>query len=131
MYYLLIEINKTIVDINDQQPTKVQKDDYTVWRSNNKDDIFDDNYTCIEVEEIPDGLVPQKYCYSNGQFTLNPNFNEEKGLSHVVGSLNIQVTSLGQKGYKINQALIDHTNSQVETELDIDYRLSLLELGLV
>lgn len=131
MYYLLIEINKTIVDINDQQPTKVQKGDYMVWRSNNKDDIFDANYTCIEVEEIPDGLVPQKYCYGNGQFTLNPNFNEEKGLSHVVGSLNIQVTSLGQKGYKTNQALTDHANSQVETELDIDYRLSMLELGLV
>lgn len=138
MYYLLVEINKTIIDINNEQPVKVEKDDYMVWRSSNKDDIMDDNYTCVEVENIPDGLIPHKYCYDNGEFTLNPNYSENNIPLTLVRQMETMVLKLFQntnnvasENIKINEFVTNMDNIRVESELDIDYRVSMLELGLV
>lgn len=80
-----------------------------------KDTIYPLDVRIIENIDIPLGVEPGKYCYNaaNG-FYLNPNWKEPP---------------------KTQEQLTEDINfislHQFDVELDIDYRLSMIELGLV
>ena len=73
----------------------------------------------IEMDEISEEVIPYKYCYtSEDGFYENPDYvAPPKPVEVRVNDLEKSTTT--------------HAELQVETELEVDYRLSMIELGLV
>lgn len=81
--------------------------------------LFDQNSGLYEMDEISEEITPYKYCYTSEEgFYENPDYVEPpKPVEVRVSDLETSTTT--------------HEELQIETELEIDYRLSMIELGLV
>ncbi|ABX43303.1 hypothetical protein [Lachnoclostridium phytofermentans] len=74
---------------------------------------IDNWFTVTDVDDVPIDVIPNKYFYIDGEFVLNPNWaNAPEDIS------------------EINKRFDAMLLNKAESELEIDERLSLLELGL-
>lgn len=132
MYYLLINTNNVIMTVSTTEPQKtVENDGLKVWKYTDGSGLMDRDFRLVEVETIPDGIVANQYCYSNEEFTLNPNYrvstvevSQVKALENKIQLLELEKTGLTNR-------IVINENLKVESDIEIDYRLSMLELGLV
>lgn len=75
--------------------------------------VLDNGYEALEVKSIPDDFIEGKYCYIDGEFTINPYWVEpEPTLEERITSLETQMVDT------------------VEAQADIFEELIFLELGL-
>ncbi|SFR78694.1 hypothetical protein [Anaeromicropila populeti] len=102
--YVKIQDGKYVPSTEDQAVGKYVERENTVYPNDLK---------AVEVSQVPEEIVPGKYCYTDEiGFYINTDWKEPpKDISQITNDID---------------ALNMH---QAEIELDIDYRLSLLELG--
>lgn len=79
--FLILDDLKKIVHIS-KMAEKVKKNDIDYIKVNSNNAILDVGYEIVEVEEIPIEIIPEKYMYIDGEYSLNPgwvnpNANEE------------------------------------------------------
>lgn len=79
------------------------------------------DYDVMIIDALPSDYTYDKYLYLNGEFVINPNYTEP---AKTVEELTTENNALKVK-------IVEQELSQVETELEMDCRLSRVELGLV
>ena len=86
--------------------------------------VLADTGKVYEVESIPDGANEGKYRYTEEKgFYLNPDYVEPFNIE-------AEVKRLTKENETLKTTLSDLENSTVEGEIETDFRLSMLELGL-
>lgn len=128
---LVMTNNNVVVNIikDTFEYKKVENEQYVTCEKANAQAVFipsmnmymliNTSDSLIEMDSISEGIVPYKYCYTSGDgFYENPDYVEPpKPVEVRVSELETSTTT--------------HEELQIETELEIDYRLSMIELGLV
>lgn len=78
MYYLVLGVSKIILHISRTVPIKVTEDDLTFIRLSDNNSILENgDYEVVAVDELPLGMIPLKYCYNDGKFVINSNYNDQ------------------------------------------------------
>lgn len=104
-YYKINESNQYVVGTEDDFIALYVVEHNTYYM------VHNDSITYKNVE-VPDGIIPYKYCYTSDEgFYENPDFVEPPK------STEARVTDLEERA--------------TISELELDYRVSMLELGLV
>lgn len=110
---LLLDSRKLILAIDEVIEFCIFED-MQKWKVGSNAYYIDNGFTSEEVLDIPIDVTPLKYFYIDGEFVLNPNWNntpeEIKTINENIDTLVLQ---------------------RAEAELEIDERLTMLELGLI
>ncbi|MDU6264200.1 MAG: hypothetical protein E6600_06815 [Anaerocolumna aminovalerica] len=102
------------VNVQDGEYAECQKEDAIGVFLEDKNMIVPTEYIFVDVEDIPDGVVTGKYCYAEEDgFYLDPNWKEPPRTPE-----------------QLDEAFNEMNLHQTEVELDVDFRLSNLELNL-
>lgn len=115
MFYLLLSTSDVVEFITKVKPTIEVEEGLELW-SLGYMRVINTSLNLVEVEKLPLGQIEKKYCYRDGEFIINPSYIEP-----VVTTEDL---------YVVRQEILQQGTRQIEAELDTDYRLSLLELGL-
>lgn len=101
--YLLLNDRNMIIEINSS--IKLQ-DDGTIIVG--KYLVVDEvGMSIVKVDEVPIDIIPWKYFYINGEYELNPNWEESK--------LSQKVTELEKDNESLNETIVDLTDFVVST----------------
>lgn len=110
---LLLDSRKLIIAIG-EDISFVMHEGVEKWKVSNSLYYIDEGYTIAEIAELPLDVTQGKYFYIDNQFILNPNWNNS-------------VEDIQELNNRINEVLI----KKAESELEIDERLTKIELGLI
>lgn len=69
--------------------------------------ICDEGLTVVEVASVPVGIKEEKYFYIDGEYVLNPNWEESQ--------LSEKVNTLEKDNESLNEAIVDLTEFVVST----------------
>lgn len=123
MFYLLTGISNIILNVSKVKPSLIMEEGLPIWKFADGSGLLDQDFTCVEVERIPNGAVVNKYCYGEGKFVLNPDYKETQVTFEQFDELYVK-SKIAEDLFNVFQV------EKVESELELDYRLSLIELGL-
>lgn len=102
-------------------------EDFKKWKIQQGESLFyliDCNFICVEVSDFPDGILEHKYCYTEEKgFYLNPDYVEPY-------DIDAEVKKLTEENKTLKTTVSNLESKAVEAEIETDYRLSMLELGL-
>lgn len=102
-------------------------EDFKKWKIQQGESLFyliDCNFICVEVSDFPDGILEHKYCYTEEKgFYPNPNYVEPYDIE-------TEVKRLTTENEELKTTVTNLENNALDSELEVDYRLSMLELGL-
>lgn len=128
---LVMTNNNVVVNIikDTFEYKKVENEQYVTCEKANAQAVFipsmnmymliNTSDSLIEMDSISEEVIPYKYCYTSEEgFYENPDYVEPPK------PVEVRVNDL-------EESTTTHAELQVETELEIDYRLSMIELGLV
>lgn len=109
---LLLDSRKLILAISEKIDFVIHED-MEKWRIGEYSYYMDNNYSVEEVLDVPIFVVPDKYFYIDEEFILNPNWSNAPD----------EIKELNKR---IDAILLE----KAESEIEIDERLSKIELGL-
>lgn len=96
----------------------IELDDFRMY-------AIDDGFKRYDVVEFPSDFCSDKYCYTEKDgFYLNPDYVEPYDIE-------TEVKLLTAENEELKTTISSLENSAVESEIETDFRLSMLELGLV
>lgn len=110
---LLLDSRRLILAINNDIEL-VNHEGYEKWKIGTLLYYMNNDYILEEVDDVPIDIIANKYFFINGEFVINPNWSNVP-------------EEIQEMNKRINEILL----KKAESELDIDERLSKLELGLV
>lgn len=110
---LLLDSRKLILAIDEVIEFGIFED-MQKWKVGSNAYYIDNGFMLEEVLDIPIDIIPNKYYLIDGEFILNPNWINTP---EEIKTINKQIDSL--------------VLQRAESELEIDERLTTLELGLI
>lgn len=86
--------------------------------------FIENNCVVHDIDELPRDYKDMKYCYTETDgFYLNPNFVEPIDYE-------TETRRLIEENEELKTTVSNLENNAIDSELEIDFRLSMLELGL-
>lgn len=126
--YILVDSNSNVCNFTGNTiEYGTWEESFKKWKITNDIGAFyviGDYLKCIEVESLPSDYVDMKYCYNETDgFYLNPDYVEPY-------DIDAEVKKLTEENKTLKTTVSNLESKAVEAEIETDYRLSMLELGL-